>query len=436
MSGPAPEAGDVLLELEIGAVAHGGHCVARYEGRVVFVRHCLPGELVRARVDELGPEDRYWRAEAVEVLRASPDRVTPPCPLSGPGGCGGCDWQHVAVPAQRRLKAAVVAEQLSRLAGIELPDLIVEPVPGDTDGLGWRTRVRFSVDDAGWPGLRGHRSHAVLPVPDCPIAHPDVRQVAVGTRRWPGTTAVEVVAGSAAGEDNLPLVVVEPRHSPDRRPARVDVPPLPVEVALARRGADGLTRIRGRTWVQESVLIDGAERRFRVTGSGFWQVHPGAARTLLDAVLEATDPQPGERAADLYCGAGLFTAGLAARVGPKGQVIGVEADARAAADARRSLHDLPRVGLEEGPVQRVLPRLASPHIVVLDPPRAGAGRRVVEAILRHRPRVIAYVACDPASLARDLAIAAAAGYRLDRLRAFDLFPMTQHVECVATLRPA
>ncbi len=412
----------------MGPVAHGGHCVARHEGRVVFVRHCLPGELVAARLEGGTESDRYWRADAVEVLRPSPDRVVPPCGLSGPGGCGGCDWQHAALPAQRRLKAAVVLEQLSRLAGVEVPGFVVEPVPGEVGGLGWRTRVRFGVDEQGRPGFFRHRSHQVVPVPHCPLAHPELSALEVGARRWSGGGAVEVAVG-LGDPAGLPqrLVVVEPGAG---------VPPLPVGAALARRTPGGLQRVRGRTWLQETVLVDGVARTFRVTGTGFWQVHPGAAQTLLDAVLEATAAQPGERALDLYSGAGLFTAGLAARVGAGGSVISVEADPRAAADARRSLHDLPAVRLEEGPVQRVLPRLGldGAAVVVLDPPRAGAGRRVIEQLARLRPRVICYVACDPAALARDVAVAASVGYRLDALRGFDAFPMTHHVECVATLR--
>ena len=436
-----PGPGDVV-ELEVGAVAHGGHCVARLDGRVVFVRHTLPGERVRARLTEAGEKDRFWRADAVEVLAASADRVPSRCAVAGPlvtddagravSGCGGCDWQHVSTSGQRGLLAAVVREQLARLGKVEVPDLVVEPVPGDADGLGWRTRVRFSVDDAGRTGLRAYRSHDVVRVEHCPIAHPDVDAVGVGTRRWPRTTSVEVVATSA-GER---LVVVEP-DGPGRR---VDVPPLPVEASLARRLPAGLERVRGRTWVAEQVVVDGAPRSFRVSGGGFWQVHPGAAQTLLDAVLETAAPAPGERAVDLYCGVGLFSAGLAPRVGLTGTVIGVESDPRAVRDARRSLHDLPNVRLVEGRVEKVLRSepdlLDGAAVVVLDPPRTGAGRDVVTAVTAAGPRAGVYVACDPAALARDVATAAGLGYRLAALRTFQLFPMTHHVECVATLVPA
>lgn len=434
-----------VLELRIGPVAHGGHCVARHEGRVVFVRHALPGERVLARVEAAGESDRFWRADAVEVLEPSPDRVVAPCPLAGPGRCGGCDWQHADLAAQRRMKGDVVREQLQRLGHVDLGSvpglagLTAEPlpVPGRADdGLGWRTRMRFAVDGEGRVALRRHRSHELVPVPHCPIAHAEVDATGVGTRRWGRAEAVEVVAAATDGDEPQRLVVVEPPPS-----ARVSAPALAAEASLALRTPEGLRRLRGRTWVEEHLRPDGVERRFRVTGSGFWQVHPAAPRVLVDAVLAAAAPRPGERAVDLYCGVGLFTAALALRVGPAGAVLGVESDARAVADARRNLHDLPQVTLEAGRVERALPRLvhdgwSRADVVVLDPPRAGAGRAVLDAVLAMRPRVVVYVACDPAALARDVALAAAGGYRLAGLRALDLFPMTQHVECVATIVPA
>jgi tRNA/tmRNA/rRNA uracil-C5-methylase (TrmA/RlmC/RlmD family) len=392
----------------------------------------------------------YWRADAVEVLEPSPDRVAPPCPLAHPGGCGGCDWQHASLDAQRRLKAAVVTEQLARLAGVsagegpddDLPPVVVEALPGDAPdgegaggaGLGWRTRVRFTVDGAGRPGFHPHRSHDVVPVEHCPIADPRVDALGVGRTRWRGAASVDV----AAPAEGDPLVVASGQEGRGVRPPR-----LAAGASVAVRDAAGrgdLTRVQGRTWVSERVLVDGVPRSFRVTGAGFWQVHPGAPQALLDAVLEAASPRPGERALDLYSGVGLFAAGLAARVGPDGEVVAVESDRRAAADARRSLHDLPQVRFAPGRVAGVLAGLVAgaegADVVVLDPPRSGAGRDVVEAVARLAPRVVVYVACDPAALARDVATAAGHGYRLTALRAFDAFPMTHHVECVATLTPS
>ncbi|TDC48206.1 class I SAM-dependent RNA methyltransferase [Jiangella ureilytica] len=388
--------------VEVGPVAHGGVCVARHEGRAVFVRHTLPGERVRIRITEGGTEDRFWRADAVAILTPSPARVEPPCPWAGPGKCGGCDWQHVLLPAQRSLKAAVVSEQLERLAGIRR-EVTVEPVPGDENGLSWRTRVTYAVDAAGRAGLRQHRSHEVVPVDTCLIAHDAVRAARVEDGHWPGASSVEVVAATT-GERQI---IVD----------------------------DEVVEGRGH------VVEEAAGRRWRVSGGGFWQVHPGAAATLVGAVLDGVRARPGERAMDLYCGVGLFAGALANAVGPAGSVFGVEGSRQAIADARRNLHDVAWVRLVAGRVDRVLSATGpagvpdAADVVVLDPPREGAKSAVVRRIAARRPRVVAYVACDPAALARDLATFAGHGYRLAGLRAFDLFPMTHHVECVAILEP-
>lgn len=423
------------IELEVGPVAHGGHCVARHEGRVVFVRHALPGERVLAEVTYGGDDASFWRADAVEVLEASPDRVEPPCPWAGPGRCGGCDWQHAALPAQRALKADVVREQLQRLGGVDVEvDVEAVPVPGHAadDGLRWRTRVRYAVDRSARAGLRAHRSHRVVPVDVCRIATTEVAEVPVTSSRWPGVASVEVAA-SGAGER---AVVVEAAGR--RRPA---VPDLPdgTSVVVSREGADP-ERVRGRTWLGEPVVLPDGDATFRVGAAGFWQVHPGAGAALAGAVVEAADPQPGEAALDLYAGVGLLTLPLAARVGPSGSVVSVESDSRAVRDARRNLHGHPQVRIEQGRTERVLEglvdELGSADVVVLDPPRSGAGRPVVDQVVALSPRVVVYVACDPAALGRDVRLLAERGYRLDGLRAFDLFPMTHHVECVARFVPA
>jgi tRNA/tmRNA/rRNA uracil-C5-methylase (TrmA/RlmC/RlmD family) len=379
-------------------VAHGGFVVARHEGVVVFVRHALPGERVVVEVTEGQEGDRFLRADAVEVLEPSPHRVTPPCPFARPGLCGGCDFQHVSLPFQRELKAAVVGEQLRRLAGLEV-DVTVEPVPGDAGGLGWRTRVQWAIAPEGTPGLRKHRSHDVVAVDVCRIAHPGLPSVTDSD--WPDATSVEALVSSTG--ERLRLV------STGDGATFADGPPVLHEQA------------RGRDW--------------QVTGSGFWQVHPGAAETLVAAVLDGLDPQPGERAADLYAGVGLFSAALAERVGTSGRVVAIESDAVAVEDAAVNLADLPQVEPVADRVDRALRRgaVGPVDVVVLDPPRTGAKREVVSAIAARGPRSVAYVACDPAALARDVAIFAEHGYTLRSLRAFDLFPMTQHVECVAVL---
>jgi tRNA/tmRNA/rRNA uracil-C5-methylase (TrmA/RlmC/RlmD family) len=444
---PGPVTGD-LLELEIGPVAHGGWCVARYDGRVVFVRHTLPGERVMARVTDVTKS--FLRADAVEIRRPSPDRVPAPCPFAGPGRCGGCDWQHAAPAAQRRLKAAVIEEQLERLAGIErsvvveeiaMPDAAVLTPPG----LGWRTRVQFAVRGDGAVGLRRHRSHDIEPIDACLIAHPEVEQLGIERKRWPGAAGVEAIVSAATGDRVVVLSERRGRRSVARgghggrgggrgRPAAM--PRLDVPVRLVRgRPEPG----RSLPYVRESV----ADRLWQVSGDGFWQVHPGAAQLLADAVLAALRPRPGDIAVDLYCGAGLFAGVLGERIGPDGLVVGIESDAQAVHDARFNLRDLAHVSIEHGKVEDVLDaiefgvagggKVDRADLVVLDPPRTGAGRTVVDRIAGLAGRRIAYVSCDPATLARDLAYFGERGWTLDELRAFDAFPMTHHVEILATL---
>jgi tRNA/tmRNA/rRNA uracil-C5-methylase (TrmA/RlmC/RlmD family) len=381
------------FEAVVGPIAHGGHCIVRLEGtadgpsdtpRVVFVRHAIPGERVVVEITEGTDGDRFWRGDAVEVLEASRDRVEPPCPFSGPGRCGGCDFQHVALPRQRELKAAVVREQLARLGGTDV-HAEVEPVPGDQDGLRWRTRIQWATGPRGLRGLRRYRSRDVIPVDDCLITRTDARSI---TRA--GTTLERHTAAPSST-------------------------------------------------VSESVLVPGhGEHRFTVEADGFWQVHPGAPRVLVETVLDLLEPKPGERALDLYAGVGLFARFLADAVGPSGAVLAIEGDRTATKHAKANLAGLEHVKVECGPVDRVL---ASPvptafqtvDLVVLDPPREGARAQVVEQVVARSPRAVAYVACDPAALARDVATFAKLGYRVNRVRAFDLFPMTHHVECVALL---
>ncbi|MEU6144606.1 TRAM domain-containing protein [Streptomyces sp. NPDC047081] len=425
-------------EVEVGPVAHGGHCIARTaEGQVLFVRHALPGERVVARVTEGEEGARFLRADAVQVISASKDRIEAPCPYAGPGRCGGCDWQHAKPGAQRRLKGEVIAEQLRRLAGLTPEeagwDGTVMPAEGDKLPAGevpqWRTRVQYAVDaESGRAGLRRHRSHEVEPIEHCMIAAPGVSELGIEERDWSGMASVEAIAATGSQDR---MVILEPR--PGARLPLVELD-KPVSVMRVEEKDGGIHRVHGRAFVRERA--DG--RTHRVGSGGFWQVHPMAADTLVRAVMQGLLPRKGEMALDLYCGVGLFAGALADRLGDKGAVLGIESGKRAVEDARHNLADFDRVRIEQGKVETVLPRtgITEVDLIVLDPPRAGAGRRTVEHLASLGARRIAYVACDPAALARDLGYFRDGGYRVRTLRAFDLFPMTHHVECVAILEPA
>ncbi|RLV55255.1 class I SAM-dependent RNA methyltransferase [Aeromicrobium phragmitis] len=408
MGEPAVRANEELPVVDVGPVAHGGHCVARLDGQVVFVRHALPGERVRIAVTERSK--RFLRADAVDVLEPSPDRVAAPCPFAGT--CGGCDFQHVSAEGQRRLLAHVVREQLQRLAGIDW-DVEVEAVQPET--LGWRTRVTYAVDASGRAGLRRHRDHTIVPIDFCRIAHRDARSVTAA--QWSDGPVEAVV--SSSGER---LLVTD-----------AEVPEEELDSLHGVVSRDGALR-QGSGTLHE--VVHG--RMFHVTGSGFWQVHPRAAETLVDAVLAAAQVRPGDRVLDLYAGAGLFSAFLAEQAGPDGAVVSVEGARSGHEDARVNLADLANATAQRAPVEKALARGwlgSSADVVVLDPPRAGA-KAAVAPIAALGARTVVYVACDPAALARDLKMFAEHGYDVRSLRAFALFPMTHHVECVAVLAPA
>jgi tRNA/tmRNA/rRNA uracil-C5-methylase (TrmA/RlmC/RlmD family) len=393
------------FEAQIGKVAHGGHFVTRYDGRVVFVRHALPGETVRVKVTDGREGDRFLLGDAIEVLEPSKHRVVPACPFAGPGKCGGCDWQHSDLSYQRQLKAAVVAEQFQRLAGLDV-DVEVEALPGDSRGLRWRTRSEFAIDFSGVAGLHRHHSHEIVQVQDCLICTEAVIQTGVLARRWPMASSVDVV--DASGEPNAVMV------------------PLPLRDSTIPHVSE---RVDTGDWSAE----------FRLSARGFWQVHPQAAATFVAHLRQELAAQPGERVLDLYAGVGLFALALADAVGPTGAVLAMESDAHAVADAKSNLRLRPEIELRRGKVDRLLKPLVRQGIrtdlVVLDPPRTGAGKSVIKDITALAPRAVAYVACDPAALARDVAYARGAGYGVRSLRAFDAFPMTHHVECIAILEP-
>jgi tRNA/tmRNA/rRNA uracil-C5-methylase (TrmA/RlmC/RlmD family) len=398
--------GDVVGPVQVGPIAHGGHCVARYHGRVIFTRHALPGERVMITLTAVD-RGRFWRGDATEIIEPSPDRVQPVCEIAGPGGCGGCDFQHVRLAAQRRLKAQVLSEQLHRLAGIDADVEVEAPDSGDAPinpdggfaGFGWRTRMRYRIDEAGRAGLHAYRSDRIVPLPQpgCRIAHPALARPQTGdAAKPPDSDLIGVHTGFQT-------------HWFSPGPA-----PAVTQHAI------------GRAW--------------HVPGDGFWQVHPRAPELLAGAVLDGLAPQAGESALDLYCGVGLF-AGALADAGCR--VTAVEGSRSAVAAALDNLaDDNDRARCVQSRVDRAMSRPrgrgslpSQVDLIVLDPPRSGAGRKVISQISRRSPRAIAYVACDPAALARDLGYLAGYGYRPGQIRAFDLFPMTQHLETVAVLLP-
>ncbi|GAB3249997.1 class I SAM-dependent RNA methyltransferase [Arthrobacter pigmenti] len=444
--GGTDQTGSDLLTVTLGPVAHGGHFVARHEGRVIFVRHGLPSETVRIRLTEAAPDAKFWRADVVDVVDPSPARAPHPwkpadalaAATEGRQPVGGAEFGHIDPTAQRRLKADVLVEQLQRLGGLERYTEVEPADSGSSGGMHWRTRVAFAVEPGtGRLGMHPHRSNDIITIRSMPLALAAIEELTLWNVDFTGIERVEV---AAPGNGSRPLILLVPQPPTDRGAVDDVVRRLPAEASVALWKPDGgsgdgsgqLTRLRGRTWVSESA----GGYQYRVTGDGFWQVHRQAPDILMDAVLAGLDPHPGDRIADLYAGAGLFTVALADAVGGTGSVLSVEAAPGTSRDARRNLHGFGNVNIVQGRVERVLrTKPGGWGTVLLDPPRTGAGKQVIRELLRARPAAVGYVSCDPASFARDVGYFRRAGWQLAHLRAFDLYPHTHHLETFAVITP-
>ncbi|MDJ0320318.1 TRAM domain-containing protein [Pseudarthrobacter sp. PS3-L1] len=451
--------------IDVGPVAHGGHCVARYQGRVIFVRHAVPGEKVKVRITDAGENAKFWRADTIEVLAADPERVEhfwhAADPLrtwaNGHAPVGGAEFGHMTLAKQRELKAAVLTEQLQRLAGLDVSVEVqgVGVAPSEpsgtgpdaasdagsrlgasgTEGLGWRTRAAYSMTRGGRLGMHAHRSEDILAVREMPLAVQAINDLALWDLDLDGITRVEV---AAPANGSAPLVLLVPAAGTKPRRLRMLAAQVPGDASVAALDAatGAVTQLRGRTWLQETA----AGHDYRVSGGGFWQIHKAGPDTLVAAVLElltgAGHLRDGSSVADLYAGAGLFTVPLAAAVGESGTVLSIEGAAGSSRDARKNVRGAAQVEIIEGRVEKVL-RSAQRSFdsIVLDPPRAGAGKAVIGQLLASAPKAIAYVSCDPASFARDVGYVQEGGWELSELRAFDLYPHTHHLETVALLTP-
>jgi len=388
-----------VIDVEIEKVAHGGHFIARFESAVIFVRHAIPGEKCRIEITSVGSS--FNRADVVEVLEASSDRVSPPCQFSHREGCGGCDFQHISAQRQLNLKADVLTEQFSRIAKI---DIHVE-VESVGESLGWRSRITSTTDRNGKLGFIGARSHKVIPVGNCLVATQEIAFQELAARKWKGDMRVEIAA-SNTGERSISLV--------------------------ATRGETKSRLSEGPAVLHEEVL----GKSLQVSNDSFWQGHKNAPTILSVVVQEFAEVSPGDHVLDLYGGVGLFTAALIDNVQENGVITLIEGSKSATGDATKNFISNSNVKIITGDVAKHLPRINSAHVVVLDPPRDGAGKLVVNEIVRLSPGKVVYVACDPAALARDARYFLDLGYSLVKLRAFDLFPMTHHIECVALFEPA
>jgi 23S rRNA (uracil1939-C5)-methyltransferase len=392
------------FEVTVEKLVYGGDGLGRLDGRVVFAPFVLPGERIRAQAEKEKPG--MVRARMLEVLQAAPDRVAAPCPVYG--RCGGCHYQHAPYAYQLEVKRSILVEELRRLGKMEPP---AEIAVVSAEPFGYRNRVQLHVEESRI-GYREGRSHKLCAVSRCPVGSPKVEAaIAALTEmarngRWPRfMKSIEVFTD----ETQVQLNVLE------------------TERPVARRFFD---------WCGEKIpgMVEGAldyEGRFRVSSNSFFQVNRFLVDRLVEVALEGAE---GDTALDLYAGVGLLSVPLARKFR---EVTAVESGAGAVRDLQFNAE---RAGLTN---LRALPKTAeeylagleaAPDLVVLDPPRTGLGKAVVKRLGELRPRQVTIVACDPATLARDLAGLVAAGYRVERMALVDLFPQTYHLETVVGLR--
>jgi 23S rRNA (uracil1939-C5)-methyltransferase len=374
----------------------GGDALARDdEGRVVFVRGAIPGETVAVEVTAAKKD--WARADVIDVVEPSPDRVVPPC-LSRRAGCGGCGWQHLTVEAQRSARVAIVGDALRRLGGVDAP--VVEQGDG-VEPIGYRTTVRVGADPDGRAGFRAERSHDVVAAPECLVAHGSLAALLPRLRLDRGveaTVRMSVATGElTAGWDR----------------SNGDVRGLPPGTATGRSAA-----------LHEVV----GGRRLRVSMGSFFQSGPQAAELLAETVRRSAPELAGAGVVvDAYAGVGLLAATV---TDPGSGVIAIETSRSAVADARHNLADR-EADVVRGEVGGWhAPAEVAVDVVLADPARSGLGRPGVTALARAGAPVLVLVSCDPASLGRDTKLLATAGYDHERTVVVDTFPHTTHVEAV------
>lgn len=438
-----------ILKVRLEAPAHGGHTVARHEGRVIFVRHGIPGELVSIAVQDDGEKARFWRGDVVEVHEASEHRVTHFWPqadslLAAARGVlpvGGAEFGHISLEAQREIKGQIFLEQMARLGKIDATKHgftgVVAPEGESAHALGWRTRTAFVVDEKGRLAMSAFRSNDLVPIKEMPLAHPKINELKLWDLPLAGISRIEVAVGSGDDAGVLVLFIEDGTvagaagRAAKRLPEGTSAAALTQVPGSASDGRGALQRLRGRTWLSESV----AGHDYRITGEGFWQIHRLAPATLIERVMSQLAPSYGTRIADLYAGAGLFSAPLAKAVGDDGMLLSIEGAPGTSKDALKNLREFPQAIISQGRVEKTLSRelntrKAKLDSIVLDPPRTGAGKAAVSAMVRSGAKKISYVSCDPASFARDTADLMSAGFRLEAVDVIDLYPHTHHMETV------
>lgn len=405
----------LMPELTLTTPTYGGETLSRLpDGRAVFVPYALPGERVRVRLVEEKP--RFARAELVEVLEPSPERVTPRCPHFQT--CGGCHYQHIPYERQTQLKADILRDQLERIGKLENPP--VQPTIPSPSPWNYRNHMQFHLTPEGQLGFVAARGEGVAPITEChlPEAAINATWPLLDAEAIPGLDRLALRLGA---NDDLMLVL----ESSDPHPVSLEVD-LPLSVV--HLGPGGALVLAG----DDHIVIEVLGRPFRVSAGSFFQINTALAGKMVQHLLDNLPLSEESTLVDAYCGVGLFSAFLAPHVG---RLIGIETSPQACEDFVTNLDEFDHVELYEAPVEGVLPELdLHPEVIVVDPPRAGLARSALDAILALQPQTLAYISCDPATLGRDARRLTAGGYELQQVTPFDLFPQTYHIESVSFFR--
>jgi 23S rRNA (uracil1939-C5)-methyltransferase len=401
------------LDVRPLSLVYGGDAFGRLpDGRAVFVPFALPGELVRVHLVE--QKRGHARAELLEVLEPSPDRITPRCPHYTV--CGGCHYQHLAYPAQLVAKTAILAEQLRRLGGlVEVP---IQPTVPSPQPWNYRNHIQFHLTAEGRLGFQRAGSERVVPIQECHLPEPLINQVwpQIELEPLPGVERLSLRAGA---DDELLLVF----ESSNPEPFEFSVEELPV--SAVHLGPGGTLVLAG----SDSLVIEVLGRPFQVSAGSFFQVNTPQAEAMLRHVLELVGAGPFQTLLDVYCGVGLFSAFLAPRAS---RLVGIELSPSACVDFATNLDEFDRVELYEAEAEIVLGSVDfHPDLILVDPPRAGLGQAALDGLLAQQAPRLVYISCDPATLARDSQRLVAGGYHLVSLTPFDLFPQTYHIESIS-----
>ena len=383
--------GDILT-LDIGNIANGGHFVARHDNQIIFVRHAISGETAKVKIT--ATNSKFAFGDAVEILQSSKDRVPPPCQYSHPEGCGGCDFQHINYRAQSGLKKEVLKDQFKRITKIDIsPDIVTSNPP---NGLHWRSRLNLAISENKKVGLRAHKSNTVIEIDKCMIALNEINKSDIFTKNWDNEENLKISC-SSTNEINVS------------------------QFEKSILGPDKLT---------ENV----DKNTYTISPKSFWQSHINAPGLLLQQVMREANIKQDEIVCDLYGGVGLFTLPISKLIGKNGQVHLIEMNDTCIEDANIMFKHIDNIYIHHGTVEQKLGSVKNIDTIILDPPRNGVSKQVINQIIEKKPNTIVYVSCSPSTLARDSKGLLENKYILSNIVGLDLFPMTHHIESVASFK--